>query len=170
MASGILHSLMCYFGLKPYRKNLTRIRCVPRNALKTGHKAKKTQPQSRIRIRVVVWRRRWDSNPRTVARHLISSQGRYDHFDTPPRPFHYNGKREKCQVRRGRDGLSRAGFNISRGFPQSPQRVFRPSVSSGVRARHSPGGRVSSSVTQPIRRRSSAIRGWPTAANIRLTW
>ena len=30
-------------------------------------------------------RRRWDSNPRTVARHLISSQGRYDHFDTPPR-------------------------------------------------------------------------------------
>ena len=33
----------------------------------------------------VIWRRRWDSNPRTVARHLISSQGRYDHFDTPPR-------------------------------------------------------------------------------------
>ena len=29
-------------------------------------------------------RKRWDSNPRTVARHLISSQGRYDHFDTLP--------------------------------------------------------------------------------------
>ena len=27
---------------------------------------------------------RVDSNPRTVARHLISSQGRYDHFDTAP--------------------------------------------------------------------------------------
>ena len=26
----------------------------------------------------------WDSNPRYVAVHLISSQGRYDHFDTAP--------------------------------------------------------------------------------------
>ena len=31
------------------------------------------------------WRRRWDSNPRGLAPYLISSQGRYDHFDTPPR-------------------------------------------------------------------------------------
>ena len=31
-----------------------------------------------------VWRRRWDSNPRAVARKLISSQPRYDHFDTSP--------------------------------------------------------------------------------------
>ena len=30
------------------------------------------------------WRRRWDSNPRAVARKLISSQPRYDHFDTSP--------------------------------------------------------------------------------------
>ena len=33
------------------------------------------------------WRRRWDSNPRTVARQLISSQSRYDHFDTSPCMF-----------------------------------------------------------------------------------
>ena len=32
----------------------------------------------------VLWRRRWDSNPRYLAVHLISSQARYDHFDTPP--------------------------------------------------------------------------------------
>ena len=32
-----------------------------------------------------MWRSGWDSNPRTVARHLISSQGRYDHFDTAPK-------------------------------------------------------------------------------------
>ena len=32
------------------------------------------------------WRRRWDSNPRAVARKLISSQPRYDHFDTSPCP------------------------------------------------------------------------------------
>ena len=30
------------------------------------------------------WRRRWDSNPRAVAGKLISSQPRYDHFDTSP--------------------------------------------------------------------------------------
>ena len=30
------------------------------------------------------WRSGWDSNPRTVARQLISSQSRYDHFDTAP--------------------------------------------------------------------------------------
>ncbi len=28
------------------------------------------------------WRGGWDSNPRAVARKLISSQPRYDHFDT----------------------------------------------------------------------------------------
>ncbi len=31
------------------------------------------------------WRRGRDSNPRAVARKLISSQPRYDHFDTSPR-------------------------------------------------------------------------------------
>ena len=30
------------------------------------------------------WRRRWDSNSRAREDNLISSQARYDHFDTPP--------------------------------------------------------------------------------------
>ena len=30
------------------------------------------------------WRRGWDSNPCDVAVKLISSQPRYDHFDTSP--------------------------------------------------------------------------------------
>ena len=30
------------------------------------------------------WRRGWDSNPRYLAVQLISSQSRYDHFDTSP--------------------------------------------------------------------------------------
>ena len=30
------------------------------------------------------WRRRWDSNPRTLADQTISSRSRYDHFDTSP--------------------------------------------------------------------------------------
>jgi hypothetical protein len=33
------------------------------------------------------WRRGWDSNPRAVSDKLISSQPRYDHFDTPPDIF-----------------------------------------------------------------------------------
>ena len=33
------------------------------------------------------WRMGWDSNPRTVARHRISSAARYDHFDTHPYYF-----------------------------------------------------------------------------------
>ena len=31
------------------------------------------------------WRRGWDSNPREVSLKLISSQPRYDRFDTSPR-------------------------------------------------------------------------------------
>ena len=30
------------------------------------------------------WRKRWDSNPRAREDYLISSQARYDHFDTAP--------------------------------------------------------------------------------------
>ena len=30
------------------------------------------------------WRKRWDSNPRAREGYLISSQGRYDRFDTLP--------------------------------------------------------------------------------------
>ena len=58
-------------------------------------------------MRVGRWRRRWDSNPRGLSPYLISSQGRYDHFDTPPGVFHpkivsrkkertFGEKRELC--------------------------------------------------------------------------
>ena len=33
------------------------------------------------------WRKRWDSNPRAREDYLISSQARYDHFDTAPYMF-----------------------------------------------------------------------------------
>ena len=37
-------------------------------------------------VRIILdWRRGWDSNPRYIAVYLISSQGRYDHFDTSPK-------------------------------------------------------------------------------------
>ncbi|CAB1255357.1 protein of unknown function [Ruminococcaceae bacterium BL-6] len=37
-----------------------------------------------IPYEVLFWRKRWDSNPRDLAVYLISSQARYDHFDTLP--------------------------------------------------------------------------------------
>ena len=37
-----------------------------------------------MRMTVDLWRRGRDSNPRAIARKLISSQPRYDHFDTSP--------------------------------------------------------------------------------------
>ncbi len=45
----------------------------------TPHQNKK-HPQGVL----LFWRKRWDSNPRTLAGQLISSQSRYDHFDTLP--------------------------------------------------------------------------------------
>ena len=35
-----------------------------------------------VQVEVFRWRSGWDSNPRAVAGKLISSQPRYDHFDT----------------------------------------------------------------------------------------
>ena len=32
----------------------------------------------------LLWRKRWDSNPRALADYRISSAARYDHFDTLP--------------------------------------------------------------------------------------
>lgn len=40
------------------------------------------------------WRRRWDSNPRNLAVQLISSQSRYDHFDTSPYLSHHQAPRK----------------------------------------------------------------------------
>ena len=37
-----------------------------------------------IKSVTTIWRRGWDSNPCAIARKLISSQPRYDHFDTSP--------------------------------------------------------------------------------------
>lgn len=45
-------------------------------------KAIKKQPAGRSGR--LFWRSGRDSNPRAIARKLISSQPRYDHFDTAP--------------------------------------------------------------------------------------
>ena len=43
---------------------------------------------------VFVWRSEWDSNPREVSLKLISSQPRYDHFDTSPYAIYVIGAPE----------------------------------------------------------------------------
>ena len=42
----------------------------------------KKPASKRIPARKLVWRSGWDSNPREIALKLISSQPRYDRFDT----------------------------------------------------------------------------------------
>ena len=45
---------------------------------------KREKPANPLVYWLFRWRRRWDSNPRNLAVQLISSQSRYDHFDTSP--------------------------------------------------------------------------------------
>ena len=42
---------------------------------------------SLYQLLLMMWRRGWDSNPRGLASKLISSQPRYDRFDTSPHAF-----------------------------------------------------------------------------------
>ena len=72
LCSGVC--LCAEIGEKPYSKRFSGIEKAHRNSIK---------------ITVDLWRRRWDSNPRAVAGKLISSQPRYDHFDTSPEPAYY---------------------------------------------------------------------------------
>ena len=50
-----------------------------------GNPSKQKVESARFRtLSTQVWRRGWDSNPCGIAPKLISSQPRYDHFDTSP--------------------------------------------------------------------------------------
>ena len=50
-----------------------------------GNPSKRKVESARFRtLSTQVWRRGWDSNPCGIAPKLISSQPRYDHFDTSP--------------------------------------------------------------------------------------
>ena len=53
------------------------VRIPPCNPCIVCRKNKKQHPAG-----CCLWRRRWDSNPRGIAAKLISSQSRYDRFDT----------------------------------------------------------------------------------------
>ena len=66
----------------------------------TGTLPEKTEKAWNRLIPGLSWRRRWDSNPRALADNLISSQARYDHFDTAPikGKYQFTTSAEKTQV------------------------------------------------------------------------
>ena len=63
------------------------------------------------------WRRRWDSNPRTLADQLISSQSRYDHFDTSPYLSQHQYLRKRGEL------MGRTSKNIKLRTPEKPQKI-----------------------------------------------
>jgi hypothetical protein len=71
------------------KTNRTLVRIIPCHnkpgpPLWAGRKKPEKKDPLNPRISAGFWRREWDSNPRALARKLISSQPRYDHFDIPP--------------------------------------------------------------------------------------
>ena len=69
--------------LPPYRGELyPEKKGIEGKNLRQYNREIKNRPHHKARP---VWRSGWDSNPRNLAVQLISSQPRYDHFDTAPR-------------------------------------------------------------------------------------
>ena len=63
------------------------------------------------------WRRRWDSNPRTLADQLISSQSRYDHFDTSPYLSQHQHLRKRGEL------MGRTSKNIKLRISEKPRKI-----------------------------------------------
>ena len=63
------------------------------------------------------WRRRWDSNPRTLADQTISSRSRYDHFDTSPYLSQHQHLRKRGEL------MGRTSKNIKLRTPEKPQKI-----------------------------------------------
>ena len=87
---------------KPYFKRFSGVEKVHRNSIK---------------ITVDLWRSGWDSNPRNLAVQLISSQSRYDHFDTAPylSQHQHLGKRGEL--------MGRTSKNIKLRIPEKPRKI-----------------------------------------------
>ena len=78
------------------KRRARAVRIPPCNPCIVCRKNNKQHP-----ARCCFWRRRWDSNPRDIAVKLISSQSRYDRFDTSAYLVlsHHPAQRlEKCEI------------------------------------------------------------------------
>ena len=65
----------------------------------------------------IVWRRWWDSNPRTLADQTISSRSRYDHFDTSPYLSQHQHLRKRGEL------MGRTKKNIKFKIPEKPRKI-----------------------------------------------
>ena len=65
----------------------------------------------------IVWRRWWDSNPRTLADQTISSHSRYDHFDTSPYLSQHQHLRKRGEL------MGRTKKNIKFKIPEKPRKI-----------------------------------------------
>ena len=65
----------------------------------------------------IVWRRWWDSNPRTLADQTISSRSRYDHFDTSPYLSQHQHLRKRGEL------MGRTSKNIKFRIPEKPRKI-----------------------------------------------
>ena len=63
------------------------------------------------------WRSGWDSNPRNLAVQLISSQSRYDHFDTAPYLSQHQHLRKRGEL------MGRTSKNIKLRTPEKPRKI-----------------------------------------------
>ena len=85
------------------------------------------------------WRSGWDSNPRNLAVQLISSQSRYDHFDTAPylSQHQHLGKRGELMGRTSKNIKLRIPEKLHKikGFRSGSYRVAT-TISSHVRYDH----------------------------------
>ena len=63
------------------------------------------------------WRSGWDSNPRNLAVQLISSQSRYDHFDTAPYLSQHQHLRKRGEL------MGRTSKNIKLRIPEKPHKI-----------------------------------------------
>ena len=63
------------------------------------------------------WRSGWDSNPRNLAVQLISSQSRYDHFDTAPYLSQHQHLRKRGEL------MGRTKKNIKLRIPEKPRKI-----------------------------------------------
>ena len=77
----------------------------------------KRKVQQTLEFTGLFWRSGWDSNPRTLADQLISSQSRYDHFDTSP----YLSQHQ--HLRKWGELMGRTKKNIKLKIPEKPRKI-----------------------------------------------
>lgn len=94
------------------KRRARTVRIPPCSPCKVCCKNKKQPPAG-----CCLWRRRWDSNPRDIAVKLISSQSRYDRFDTSPYLSQHQHLRKRGEL------MGRTSKNIRLRTPEKPRKI-----------------------------------------------